>query len=112
MGFKSHPYGRIQRAARRLLDLGPLITTRTVMEWAYSDRGTRLQRVSRAYRARPTTSCRTPAVWLRLEPFDINGRAKASAKPTTGLSGCCAPAASGHAAAAPPSSVMNSRRFN
>ena len=26
--------------------------------------------------------------------------------------GCCARAASGHAAAAPPSSVMNSRRFN
>src|SRR5262249_26777017 len=28
-----------------------------------------------------------------------------------GRSGCCARAASGHAAAAPPSSVMNSRRF-
>jgi hypothetical protein len=27
-------------------------------------------------------------------------------------SGCCARAASGHATAAPPSSVMNSRRFN
>jgi hypothetical protein len=25
--------------------------------------------------------------------------------PTTGIAGCCAPAASGHAAAAPPSSV-------
>jgi hypothetical protein len=31
-------------------------------------------------------------------------------KPTTGIAGCCARAASGHAVA-PPSSVMNSRRF-
>src|SRR6266567_8735574 len=32
--------------------------------------------------------------------------------PTTGIAGCCARAASGHpAAAAPPRSVMNSRRF-
>ena len=31
-------------------------------------------------------------------------------KPITGIAGCCARAASGHAAA-PPSSVMNSRRF-
>src|SRR5258707_9392819 len=31
--------------------------------------------------------------------------------PSTGMAGCCARAASGHAAAAPPSSVMNSRRF-
>jgi hypothetical protein len=31
--------------------------------------------------------------------------------PTTGIAGCCARAASGHAAAAPPSSVMNSRRL-
>jgi hypothetical protein len=29
----------------------------------------------------------------------------------SGIAGCCAGAASGHAAAAPPSSVMNSRRF-
>jgi len=29
----------------------------------------------------------------------------------TGTAGCCARAASGHAAAAPPMSVMNSRRF-
>jgi hypothetical protein len=29
----------------------------------------------------------------------------------TGIAGCCARAASGHAAAAPPSSVMNSRLF-
>ena len=30
--------------------------------------------------------------------------------PITGIAGCCARTASGHAAAAPPSSVMNSRR--
>jgi len=29
----------------------------------------------------------------------------------TGIAGCCARAASGHAAAAPPSSVMSERRF-
>ena len=29
----------------------------------------------------------------------------------TGIAGCCARAASGHAAAAPPMSVMNSRRL-
>src|SRR6516165_2802666 len=34
--------------------------------------------------------------------------------PTTGIviAGCCARAANGHAAAAPPSNVINSRRFN
>jgi hypothetical protein len=31
--------------------------------------------------------------------------------PITGIAGCCARAASGHDATAPPSSVMNSRRF-
>jgi hypothetical protein len=31
--------------------------------------------------------------------------------PITGIAGCCACAASGHAAPAPPSSVMNSRRL-
>ena len=31
--------------------------------------------------------------------------------PITGIAGCCARAASGHAAAAPPSSAMNSRRL-
>jgi hypothetical protein len=30
----------------------------------------------------------------------------------TGIDGCCARAASGHVAAAPPKSVMNSRRLN
>jgi type 1 fimbriae regulatory protein FimB/type 1 fimbriae regulatory protein FimE len=34
-----------------------------------------------------------------------------SRNPITGIAGCCARAASGHAAAAPPRSVMNSRRF-
>jgi hypothetical protein len=32
-------------------------------------------------------------------------------KPITGVAGCCARAASGHATAAPPTSVMNSRRL-
>ena len=42
------------------------------------------------------------------------GRSRAAPKnPMVGsFAGCCARAASGHAAAAPPSSVMNSRRFN
>jgi hypothetical protein len=31
--------------------------------------------------------------------------------PTTGIAGCCASVASGHVAAALPSSVMKSRRF-
>ena len=31
--------------------------------------------------------------------------------PITGIAGCCARDASGHAAVAPPSSAMNSRRF-
>src|SRR4051794_23962075 len=31
--------------------------------------------------------------------------------PTTGIAGCCARAPTGHAAAAPPSSVRNSRRL-
>jgi hypothetical protein len=33
-------------------------------------------------------------------------------KPITGIAGCWARAASGQAAAAPPRSVMNARRFN
>src|SRR5262249_43287271 len=32
-------------------------------------------------------------------------------KPTTGMASCCARAASGHAAAAPPTSAMNSPRL-
>jgi hypothetical protein len=31
--------------------------------------------------------------------------------PITGIAGCCARAASGHATAAPANSLMNSRRF-
>jgi hypothetical protein len=31
--------------------------------------------------------------------------------PMTGIAGCCARTASGHAVAAPPSNVMNSRRL-
>jgi hypothetical protein len=34
-----------------------------------------------------------------------------SRNPITGIADCCARAVGGHAAAAPPSSVMNSRRF-
>jgi hypothetical protein len=33
-----------------------------------------------------------------------------SSNPITGIAGCCARAARGHVAAAPPRSVMNSRR--
>jgi len=33
-------------------------------------------------------------------------------KPTTGIAGCCVRAASGQTVAAPPSSVMKSRRFH
>jgi hypothetical protein len=44
--------------------------------------------------------------------FDVERRLEAiSAKGDPGTAGRCARAASGHAAA-PPSSVMNSRRFN
>jgi hypothetical protein len=35
----------------------------------------------------------------------------APSQPTTGIDGCCARAASGQAATAPPMSVMKSRRF-
>jgi hypothetical protein len=35
----------------------------------------------------------------------------ARVEPDSGIVGCCARAASGHVAAAPPSSVMNSRRL-
>jgi hypothetical protein len=41
----------------------------------------------------------------------INCRPAAEEPPITGIAGCCARAASGHATAAPPSSVMNSRRL-
>jgi len=48
----------------------------------------------------------------QLGRFDSNERTAAllRRKPTTGIAGCCARVASGHAAAAPPRSDMNSRR--
>ena len=48
----------------------------------------------------------TPPASIRRRRVDLPLR-----NPITGIAGCCARAASGHAAAAPPSSVMNSRRF-
>ena len=44
---------------------------------------------------------------------EVRARPRATCwrNPITGIAGCCARAASGHAAAAPPRSVMNSRRF-
>ena len=44
---------------------------------------------------------------LRIVSGDVRLR-----NPITGIAGCCARAASGHVAAAPPSSVMNFRRSN
>jgi hypothetical protein len=43
--------------------------------------------------------------------FGLMSAGKLLRYPITGIAGCCAPAASGHVAAAPPSSVMNSRRL-
>jgi hypothetical protein len=43
---------RLQRAARRLLDLAPIISTQSVMQWAYRDCGTLRQRWLRARAAR------------------------------------------------------------
>jgi hypothetical protein len=49
---------------------------------------------------------------LRTQPQIVELEAEAaSMKPTTGIAVCCARAASGHAAAAPPRNVINSRRF-
>src|SRR5262249_56133842 len=51
-----------------------------------------------------TANCQTPvSLTLAREPL--------WRKPTTGIAGCCPRATSGHAAAAPLSSVMNSRRL-
>ena len=52
MTFRSWPFGRLQRAARALLDLEPVTTTKAVMDWAYPNRGTRHQRIARADNAR------------------------------------------------------------
>src|SRR5262249_28792840 len=43
--------------------------------------------------------------------MDEVGKMSPVRNPITGIAGCCARAASGHAATAPPSRVMNSRRF-
>src|SRR6516165_2398209 len=64
-------------------------------------------------RLRPSTK---PASASPLRnPLTMNPEPAAVASrrnPTTGIAGCCARAASGHAAAEPPSSVMNLRRCN
>src|SRR5262249_10795732 len=52
MRFRYWPFGRLQRAARSLLDLDGVVTTKAIMDWAYPDRGTRRQRISRSFRAR------------------------------------------------------------
>ena len=44
------------------------------------------------------------------DPWGLRCRVLEPRKPTTGIVGCCARAASGQAATAPPSSAMNSRR--
>src|SRR5262249_34975005 len=41
----------------------------------------------------------------------LASRSEPLSKPITGSAGCCARAANGHAAVAPPMSVMNSRRL-
>jgi hypothetical protein len=46
-----------------------------------------------------------------VESFARLGRNITDLRPTTGIAGCCARVASGHAAAALPRSVVNSRRF-
>ena len=51
-----------------------------------------------------------PGGTLQLRAADSLGE-RLLRNPITGIAGCCARAASGHAAAAPPSSVMNSRRL-
>ena len=38
MSLRLWPFGRCQRAARALLDLGPETSTRAIMQWAYGDR--------------------------------------------------------------------------
>jgi hypothetical protein len=43
--------------------------------------------------------------------FENPAEFKVCKKPTTGIAGCCASAASGHAAAAPPSVALKSRRL-
>jgi hypothetical protein len=57
MSVKYHPFGRFQRAARVLLELEPVITTKMIMSWANADRGTRNQRKNRSRCAR--RACRS-----------------------------------------------------
>src|SRR5262249_46155689 len=52
---------------------------------------------------------RTPS-WKARRRIAFASGAAAARMPITGIAGCCAHAASGHAAAAPPSSVMKLRR--
>jgi hypothetical protein len=52
------------------------------------------------------------ALTERSQAIRISVRRLAVEDPITGIAGCCARAITGHAAAAPPSSVMNSRRCN
>ena len=65
----------------------------------------------RSLRSRPrhSRSPSGPAEMRARGPRTRHGDA-VSRNPITGIAGCCARAASGHATAAPPSSVMNSRR--
>ncbi len=46
-----------------------------------------------------------------MEPHHASGILALCRNPITGRAGCCARAASGHATAAPPNSVMNSHLF-
>jgi hypothetical protein len=48
---------------------------------------------------------------IHLYPKSWTGKLTGVTEILYGIVGCCACAASGHAAAAPPSSVMNARRF-
>src|SRR5262245_8667945 len=54
---KIHPFGRYQRAIRRLIDIGPVISTRSVMQWGDRGRGALRQRWKWARAAR--RACRS-----------------------------------------------------
>ena len=61
---------------------------------------------------RPSTKPASLRPWRKRAMFCVGPAADVPSRyPITGIAGCCARAASGHAAAAPPRSVMNSRRF-
>src|SRR5262249_58695993 len=55
---------------------------------------------------------RPAVVYEDIFALDKSALFEALAECETGIAGCCARAASGHPAAAPPSSVMNWRRFH